>query len=111
MHRAQHALEVLPENAPLYVRAALWLVIAQTSNTLYLTPQALEAGQRAHEAFDALADEPHLAYAWQSVGFSLARAGIHEDAERALTHAQELAERQGNRRLFMRALLRRAQNI
>jgi len=111
MHRARHALEVLPENAAPSSRAGLWLVLAQTGNSLYLTPQALEAGQHAREAFETLADAPHLAYASQSVGFSLARAGIHEDAEVALVHAQNLAEQLGNRRLFMRALLRRAQNI
>jgi tetratricopeptide (TPR) repeat protein len=95
----------------LELRAGLWLVLGQVSNALYLTPQALDAAQRARDAFQALGDERHLPYALQSVGFALTRAGIHDDAELALRRAQELAEREGNRRLFMRALLRRAQNV
>ena len=111
MHRAQHALQLLPEDAPLALRAGLWLVVAQVSNTLYLTPQALDAAQKARNAFETLGDRRSLASALQSAGFALMRAGIHEDGEAELQRAQDLAEQQGNRRLVMRSLLRRAQNI
>jgi predicted ATPase/DNA-binding SARP family transcriptional activator len=112
MHRAQHALHALGEDAPLALRAGLWLLVVQHANTLRLVPQkGLEMARRARDAFEALHDEPHLAYAWQSIGNILVRSGAHDEAEVALERAQALAERQGNRRVLMRVLLRRAQNI
>lgn len=109
-HRAQHALETLDENAPLALRAGLWLVTTELANVLYLTPQALEASRGAADAFEKIGDEQHLLYALQSLGFSLIRSGLHEDAESTLLQAQALAERLGNRRVLLRALLRRAHN-
>ncbi|HKU66408.1 MAG TPA: NB-ARC domain-containing protein [Candidatus Baltobacteraceae bacterium] len=109
-HRAQRALETLDQQASPALRAGLWLVVAQLANVLFLTPQALDASRRTVDAFEKLGDEQHLPYALQSEGYSLIRAGLHEDAESKLLQAQALAERLGNRRVLLRALLRRAHN-
>lgn len=110
LHRAERAMKILPDDAPLALRAGLWLVAAQLGNVLLLTWQSRDWGQRASDAFEMLHDEPHLAYALQTLGFTLIRCGAHEDAETALIRAQSLAERLGNRRIIARVLLRRAHN-
>ncbi|MGZ3540646.1 MAG: ATP-binding protein [Vulcanimicrobiaceae bacterium] len=110
MHRAQQATEALGEDAPLALLAALWLVVAQLGNAIHLTSQSRESAQRALEAFEKLGDEPHLAYALQSLGFALIRSGAQDEAEVALLRAQALAERLGNRRVIARVLLRRGHN-
>lgn len=109
-HRAQHAFGVLGEDAPPGVRAALWLVVAQLGNVLYRTPYALDAAHKAVEAYESLHDDAHLSYALQTLGFSLIRSGDHDGAEALLLRAQALAERQGNRRVIARVLLRRGHN-
>jgi tetratricopeptide (TPR) repeat protein len=110
LHRAELAMQLLPDDAPLAVRAGLWLVAAQLGNVLLLTLKSRDWGQRATDAFEILNDEPHLAYALQTLGFTLIRCGAHEDAETKLIRAQSIAERLGNRRIIARALLRRGHN-
>ena len=110
LHRAEEAIRLLGEGAPLALRAGLALVVAQLGNILYLTPQAREAAQRAVDGFEKLRDEWHLTYALQTLGFALIRSGAHDQAEAALLRAQALAERLGNRRVVARALLRRGHN-
>ena len=110
LHRAQHSLEVLGEEAPLGVRAGLWLTAAQLGNVLHRTPSALDAAQRAADAYEREGDETHLAYALQTLGFSMIRAGEHVRAEALLLRAQMLGEKLGNRRIIARVLLRRGHN-
>ena len=110
LHRAERAVQVLGDDAPLAVRAGLWLTIGQLGNLLYLTAHARESSQKAADAFETLKDESHLAYALQTLGFSLIRSGLHDEAESMLVRAQTLAEQRGNRRVIARALLRRAHN-
>lgn len=110
LQRAQQALDSLDDDASPAVRAELWLVIAQLGNVLYRTTYALEAARNASVTFERIGDETHLAYALQTLGFSLIRHGVHDEAETALLRAQALAERLGNRRIVARALLRRGHN-
>ena len=108
--RAQHALAVLGEDSRPDVRAGLWLVVAQLGNVLYRTPYALDAAHNAVAVYESLHDDAHLDYALQTLGFSLIRSGDHAGAEAMLLRAQTLAERQGNRRVIARVLLRRGHN-
>lgn len=110
IHRAERALEALPAESPLELRAMLWLAIAQLGNTLYQTPQALANARRAHEAFEQLDDTYHLAFASQTLGFALMRSHERKEAEAYFVRAQRLAEELGNRRVILRILLRRAEN-